>query len=91
MSDLTSIGGVTVPASALQTQIDTAIGQALPAVGGLLTGYGLLTPQHWALWAAAVPIVVSAVWRIWAATRRHSELKALAADPRVPDSVARVG
>ena len=81
---------VLVSTSALSTQVDTAIGQGVQAIGGLVLAYGLMSPQHWAAWAAAAPIVGSAVWRIWAATRKHAQLYAVANDPRTPDAVAKV-
>ena len=81
---------VLVSPSPLSTQLDTAVGQGVQAVGGLVLAYGLLTPQHWAAWAAAAPIFISAAWRIWAATRHHAQLFAVANDPRTPDAVAKV-
>lgn len=81
---------VLVSPSPLSTQVDTAIGQAVPALGGLLMAYGLVSPQHWAAWAGVAPILISAVWRIWAATRHHAQLYAVANDPRTPDVVAKV-
>ena len=91
MTDTTATAPpIAVPESALSTQVDTAIGQIVQAAGGVLLAYGVFTPQHWAAIAAAAPIVGAAAWRIWSATQHHTQLLAVAADPRTPDTVARV-
>ena len=81
---------VLVSPSPLSMQVDTAIGQVVQVAGGLALAYGLITPQHWAAWAAAAPIFGSAAWRLWSATRHHAQLLAVARDPRTPDAVAQV-
>ena len=75
-----------VDPSAAQTVINTAIGQIVQAVGGVLLAYGVFTPQHWAAIAAAVPICVGAAWRIYAAAANHKQLVLTAR--AAPDNVA---
>ena len=74
--------------AATRTQLDTAIGQIVQAVGGVLLAYGVFTPQHWAAIAAAAPIIGAAAWRIYAATVHHKQIVVVA--QAAPDSVAKV-
>lgn len=86
MTNLQPDTPIVVPESALYTQLSTLVGQALPIIGTGLSSYGVMDAQHWAVWAGLIPIILSAGWRLWAATRNHDQ-KVLMAHA-APDSIA---
>jgi protein-S-isoprenylcysteine O-methyltransferase Ste14 len=79
---------IEVPQTAASAIVATSIGQAVQALGGIAIAYGVLTPQHEIAIVAAVPMLVTACWRIYRAIRDH--LKSVVMADAAPDDVAKV-
>jgi hypothetical protein len=69
-------------------QAETLIGQLVPALGGVAVAFGVLTTEKWAAVAGLLPIVLSALWRLWRTTHNQSKLRILA--EAAPDDVGQV-
>jgi ABC-type nickel/cobalt efflux system permease component RcnA len=79
---------IVVAADPTMAQAETLIGQLVPALGGIVIAFGVLTTEKWAAVAGLLPIVLSGVWRVWRTTRNQSKLRALA--QAAPDDVGHV-
>lgn len=79
---------IVVNQSSLPAALQTALGQIIPAVGGLIVSAGWMTGTQWATAAGLLPIIAGAAWRIWVAYHSHEEKKTLAA--AAPNSVGQV-
>ena len=88
MSDPNTPAPIVVNATSTGAQIETTIGQLIPAVGGVLLAYGAITAEKWAAISAVLPLVASLFWRLWRTRSNHAKL--LAAAQAAPDDVAQV-
>jgi hypothetical protein len=69
-------------------QVETLIGQIIPALGGVIVTFGVMTAEKWAAVAGLLPIVLSGLWRLWRTTHNQAKLRTLAA--AAPDSVGQI-
>lgn len=88
MSDQHPEMPIVVNASSAPAEIETTIGQLIPAIGGLLICFGLVTAEKWAALVGPLTIIVGLLWRLWRTRRNHAKL--VVAASAAPDSVAQV-
>lgn len=88
MSDPNPQAPIVVNASSASAQVETTIGQLIPAIGGVLLAYGVVTAEKWAALSAVLPLVAGLFWRLWRTRRNHAKLVTVAS--AVDDSVAKV-
>jgi len=88
MSDPNVKPPIVVPADPAMAQFETLVGQLVPAIGGVIIAFGVMTTEKWAAVAGLLPILLSAAWRVWRTTRNQAKLRALA--HAAPDSVGQV-
>ena len=79
---------IVVSADPGMAQAETLIGQLIPAIGGVIVTFGVMTSEKWAAVAGLLPIVLSGLWRLWRTTHNQAKLRALAA--AAPDSVGQI-
>lgn len=69
-------------------QAETLIGQLVPALGGVIVAFGVMSTEKWAAVAGLLPIVLSALWRLWRTTHNQAKLRTLAA--AAPNDIGQV-
>jgi len=79
---------VVVKASSTSAEIETTIGQLIPAAGGVLLAYGAITAEKWAAISAVLPLLLSLFWRLWRTRRNHAKMVTMA--KAAPDEIAQI-
>lgn len=69
-------------------QAETLIGQTIPAIGGVIITFGIMSTEKWAAVAGVLPIVLSALWRLWRTSHNQAKLRTLAA--AAPDDIGQL-
>lgn len=77
---------IIVPASPLVPVVATLVRQALVILGGILMSRGVIAEDTLNTILAAIPVLIGAVWSIYAAVDKQQKSRAMAR--LLPDSIA---